>query len=171
MSRKKVRQVEEKPENPQLLADLHHITPEGVSWRDLPGLDTGYIKLDSHTPLEEAASLARAAEATYIITCNGGGREFGYIHTETLYDMTEKLPESHGEKRVMSDMSVWRARRAGVLIPRGRWQTVGGWVCEVAGWGVLREGEVTHEDWQIKVLKSESKRHAVILQRAPRGRA
>lgn len=160
--------VENTQERPHLLADVHHMIPDGVKWCELPGIEAGCIKLDSHTPLEEAASLTREQGVPYVVTCNGGGREFGYIHADTLFDMVDKLPEVRGESTLPSDMSVWRARRRGVPIPKGRWQTVGGWICDVTGWGVLQEGDVTYENWRIKVLKSENKRHTVVLERRER---
>lgn len=152
-------------EKPQVLADLHLVFPEGVTCRDLPDGAAGQIQLDAHTDIEEAAERARRAKATYVITCNGGGRQYGYIHTRVLYDMAKELPETNEERTITSDTSVWRARRDGIMIPKGRWQTVGGWICDVTGWGVLQEGQIRHEKWVIDVKHDRGKRHLVTLQK------
>jgi hypothetical protein len=153
------------PERPTTLADLHHILPEGVSYEQLPGIDRGHLKLDAYVTIEDAVKQARETGCVYVVTCNGGGKVYGYIHAQTLFDMTETLKESLEENVIQSDMSVWRARRSGVMIPRGRWQTVGGWICEIAGWGVLREGELNHENWWIKIEKNRGRGYSVTLKK------
>jgi hypothetical protein len=154
------------PERPKSLADLHHILPEGFSYEQLPGIDKGHLKLDAYVTIEDAVSQARETGCVYIVTCNGGGRVYGYLHTQALFDITEALDESFEENVIQSDMSVWRARRLGVMIPKGKWQTVGGWICEIAGWGVLQEGELNYENWQIKTEKNRGRGYSVTLKKA-----
>ena len=161
--------LEPAQEKPRVLADIHLVFPEGVTSRDLPDGAAGHVQLDAHTDIEEAAEQARRAKATYIITCNGGGRQYGYIHTSALYDMAKELPETNEERTILSDTSVWRARRDGIMIPKGRWQTVGGWICDVTGWGVLQEGQISHENWEIDVRHDRGKRYFVTLQKREPG--
>lgn len=150
-------------EHPKTLADFHLILPEGFKYENLPDASEGCLEMGAYTEIEEAARMARAAGTRYIITCNGGGKPYGYIHTNVLYDMAKELPERKGEVTLSSDTSVWRARRGGVMIPQGRWQTVGGWICDITGWGILKEAHLRHENWLITIKKGRGRGYRVTL--------